>query len=169
LPRSLCRTGAALLPLRLAGRRDGLHLRRVPDDAAAFDATLAAVDYRSPWDRLVPRSFHGALDLAAVFADVIVGANEDDSGRGLALVLPVPLAGRLSAATTRPGSWRAGSRAARPLRAEPDLPRLAPRPAHQLALPSPSAPVTRGAFAVAAPPRRAGGPPRAIVDDVMTT
>src|SRR5436190_3587923 len=61
--------------------------------APSFDAALGAVDYRAPWDRLVTAfKFHGQLDLAAVLADLVVGAERRRAAARPSLVLPVPLA-----------------------------------------------------------------------------
>ena len=76
-----------------------------------------------------------------------------------------------SAATTRPGSWRAGVARRLDLAAEPELLLRLRETAHQLALPlAERAGNVRGAFAVE-PRRRAElrGRHVAIVDDVMTT
>src|SRR5664279_3028875 len=63
-----------------------------------YDAAVAAVDYRPPWDRLVTAfTFHGAIDLAPVFADAIVAAAQRRAAPRPSLLMPVPLA---------PGRWR---------------------------------------------------------------
>jgi predicted amidophosphoribosyltransferase len=123
--------------------------------APPFDAALAAVDYRPPWDRLVTAfKFHGALDLAAVFANAIVGAKRwRERGYNQAWELARRVARRLD------------------LVAEPELLLRLRETAHQLALPlAERAGNVRGAFAVE-PRRRAElrGRHVAIVDDVMTT
>ena len=139
-----------------------------------YDAALAAVDYRPPWDRLVTGfKFHGAIDLASVFADAIVAAEQRRAAPRPSLLLPVPLA---------PGRWRergynqaweltrrvAGRLA---IAAEPALLLRLRETAHQLALPlAERAGNVRGAFAIE--PRRRGelaGRHVAVVDDVMTT
>ena len=142
--------------------------------APPFDAALAAVDYRPPWDRLVTAfKFHGALDLAAVFADAIVGAERRRAAARPALVLPVPLAPARGRERGYNQAWELARRVARRLDlvAEPDLLLRVRETAHQLALPlAERAGNVRGAFAVE-PRRRAElrGRHVAIVDDVMTT
>jgi ComF family protein len=142
--------------------------------APPFDAALAAVDYRPPWDRLVTAfKFHGALDLAAVFADAIVGAERRRAAPRPALVLPVPLGAARWRERGYNQAWELARRVARRLDlvAEPDLLLRLRETAHQLALPfSERAGNVRGAFAVE-PRRRAElrGRHVAVVDDVMTT
>ena len=142
--------------------------------APPFDAALAAVDYRPPWDRLVTAfKFHGALDLAAVFADAIVGAERRRAAARPALVLPVPLAAARGRDRGYNQAWELARRVARRLDlvAEPDLLLRLRETAHQLALPlAERAGNVRGAFAVE-PRRRAElrGRHVAVVDDVMTT
>jgi len=142
--------------------------------APPFDAALAAVDYRPPWDRLVTAfKFHGALDLAAVFADAIVGAERRRAAARPALVLPVPLAAARGRDRGYNQAWELARRVARRLDlvAEPDLLLRLRETAHQLALPLVErAGNVRGAFAVE-PRRRAElrGRHVAVVDDVMTT
>ncbi len=139
-----------------------------------FDAALAAVDYRAPWDRLVTAfKFHGALDLAAVFADAVVEAERRRAAPRPSLVLPVPLARARWRERGYNQAWELARRVARRLDlvAEPDLLLRVRETAHQLALPlADRAGNVRGAFAVE-PRRRAElrGRHIAIVDDVMTT
>jgi ComF family protein len=139
-----------------------------------FDATLAALDYRPPWDRLVSAfKFHGALDLAAVFAEAIVGAERKRAGPRPSLVLPVPLAAARWRERGYNQAWELARRIARRLdiAADPDLLLRLRETAHQLALPlAERAANVRGAFAVE-PRRRAElrGRHVAVVDDVMTT
>ena len=142
--------------------------------APPFDAALAAVDYRPPWDRLVTAfKFHGALDLAAVFADAIVGAECRRAAARPALVLPVPLAAARGRDRGYNQAWELARRVARRLDlvAEAELLLRLRETAHQLALPlAERAGNVRGAFAVE-PRRRAElrGRHVAVVDDVMTT
>jgi len=140
-----------------------------------FDAALAAVDYRAPWDRLVTAfKFHGALDLAAVFAEAIVVAERRRAAATRpSLVLPVPLAAARWRERGYNQAWELARRVARRLgvRAEPELLLRLRETAHQLALPlADRAGNVRAAFAVE--PRRRGelrDRHVAIVDDVMTT
>ena len=141
----------------------------------AFDAALAAVDYAAPWDRLVTAfKFHGALELAPLFAEAVVDAERATrrrSPRSRCCPFRSRRRGCASAATTRPGSWRDGSRAASRVSAEPQLLLRIRETAHQLALPPAArAGNVRGAFAVE-PRRRVeiAGRRIAVVDDVMTT
>ena len=142
--------------------------------APPFDAALAAVDYRPPWDRLVTAfKFHGALDLAAVFAEAIVGAERRRAAPKPSLVLPVPLGAARGRERGYNQAWELARRVARrlDLAAEPDLLLRVRETAHQLALPlAERAGNVRGAFAVE-PRRRAElrGRHVAVVDDVMTT
>jgi ComF family protein len=139
-----------------------------------FDAALAAVDYRAPWDRLVTAfKFHGALDLAAVFADAIVGAERRRAAARPSHLIPVPLAPARWRERGYNQAWELTRRVALRLgiRAEPELLLRVRDTAHQLALPlAERAGNVRGAFAVE-PRRRAELRDRhvAIVDDVMTT
>lgn len=139
-----------------------------------FDAVLAAVDYRALWDRMVAAfKFHGALDLAAVFADAIVDAERRRAAPRPSLVVPVPLAGARWRERGYNQAWELARRVARRLglAAEPELLLRLRETAHQLALPlAERAANVRGAFAVE-PGRRAElrGRHVAVVDDVMTT
>ena len=143
-------------------------------NAPPFDAALAAVDYRPPWDRLVTAfKFHGALDLAAVFTDAIVGAERRRAAPRPALLLPVPLGAARWRERGYNQAWELARRVARRLDlvAEPELLLRVRETAHQLALPlAERAGNVRGAFAVE-PRRRAElrGRHVAVVDDVMTT
>lgn len=140
----------------------------------SFDAALAAVDYRPPWDRLVTAfKFHGALDLAAAFAAAIVAAERQRATPRPSLVLPVPLAAARWRERGYNQAWELARRVARRLdiAAEPELLLRLRETAHQLALPlADRAGNVRGAFAVE-PRRRAEliGRHVAVVDDVMTT
>ena len=142
--------------------------------APPFDAALAAVDYRPPWDRLVTAfKFHGALDLAAAFADAIVGAERRRAAPRPELLLPVPLALARWRERGYNQAWELARRVARRLDlvAEPELLLRVRETAHQLGLPlAERAGNVRGAFAIE-PRRRAElrGRRVAIVDDVMTT
>ena len=139
-----------------------------------FDAALAAVDYRAPWDRLVAAfKFHGGLDLAASFAAAIVAAEARRAAPRPSLLLPVPLApGRLRERGYNQ-AWELARRVGRTIgiAAEPMLLLRVRETAHQLALPLDArAGNVRGAFAVE--PRRRGelaGRHVAVVDDVLTT
>ena len=158
------------LPLVAAASVCGTCLTSPPP----FDAALAAVDYRPPWDRLVTAfKFHGALDLAVVFADAIVGAERRRAAPRPTLVLPVPLAAARWRERGYNQAWELARRVARRLGldAEPELVLRLRETAHQLALPlAERAGNVRGAFAVE-PRRRAElrGRHVAVVDDVMTT
>jgi ComF family protein len=143
--------------------------------APPFDAALAVVDYRPLWERLVTAfKFHGGLDLAAAFADAIVGAARRRAIPRPALLLPVPLGATRWRERGYNQAWELARRVARRLGvvAEPELLLLRVREtAHQLALPpAERAGNVHGAFAVE-PRRRAElhGRHVASVDDVMTT
>jgi len=85
-------------------------------NAPPFDAALAAVDYRPPWDRLVTAfKFHGALDLAAVFADAIVGAERRRAAARPSLVLPAPLGAARGRERGYNQAWELARRLARRL------------------------------------------------------
>jgi ComF family protein len=167
-PLSRCRRCA--LPLVATASICGSCLTTAPP----FDAAIAAVDYRAPWDRLVSAfKFHGQLDLAAVLADLVVGAERRRAAPRPSLVLPVPLAAARWRERGYNQAWELARRVARRLGivAEPDLLLRVRETAHQLELPlSARADNVRGAFAVE--PRRRDelrGRHVAIVDDVMTT
>ncbi len=140
----------------------------------AFDAAVACVDYRAPWDQLIADfKFHDALDLAAVFAASMAAAAIASVAPLPQLVLPIPLAaGRLRERGYNQ-AWELARRVARRLDLAADahlLLRMRETP-HQLALPPEQrAGNVRGAFAVE-PRRRAelAGRRVALVDDVMTT
>ena len=158
-------------------RRDGL--RRLPGRPAAVRrGRWPRVDYGFPWDRADRRASSSttALDLAAALAGLLVDARRDARGRRPPTCsLPVPLeprSGCASAATTRPGSWPAGSRGgcALPGRCRRCCCACATRRTSSRCRPT-SAPPT-----CAAPSRssRAGarelqGRDVTLVDDVMTT
>jgi ComF family protein len=139
-----------------------------------YAATLAAIDYRAPWDRLLTAfKFHGALDLAAVFAAMVADAEMRRGSRRPTLLLPVPLAASRLRERGYNQAWelarRIGARLG--IDAEPALLVRLRETAHQLDLPPAArASNVRGAFAVE--PRRRGELAArhiAIVDDVMTT
>ncbi len=137
-----------------------------------FDATWAALDYRFPWDGLIPSlKFHDAIDLAPALAAQLADALRDAPRPEL--LLPVPLSDERLRQRGYNQSWEV----ARRLSARLDVPsdarlllRVKDTP-HQLsqALDRRSANV-RGAFAVE-PLRRAelAGRHVAVIDDVMTT
>ena len=139
-----------------------------------FDAALAALDYRAPWDRLVTAfKFHDALDLAAPFARAIAAAERERAAPRPSLVVPVPLAPTRLRSRGYNQAWEIARRVARMLdiAADPALLLRVRDTVHQLALP----PLARagnvaGAFAVE-PSRRGelAGRDVAVVDDVMTT
>jgi ComF family protein len=158
------------LPIAAGVRVCGACLTAPP----AFDAARAAIDYGEPWDRLVTAfKFHGALDLAGLFAAMLVHAASEAGADGIELVLPVPLAAERLRERGYNQAWELARRAARRLAiaADPHLLLRIRATAHQLALPPEArAGNVRGAFAVE-PRRRAEivGRRVAIVDDVMTT
>jgi len=139
-----------------------------------FDAALAAVDYRAPWDGLVTAfKFHDALELAPTFAAAIVGAERRRGATRPSLVLPVPLAAARLLTRGYNQAWEIARRLARMLQlaADPALLLRLGETEHQLALPLRArAGNVAGAFAVE-PRRRAelAGRHVAVVDDVMTT
>ena len=167
VPRCRC----CALPLDAPVEVCGTCVTRAPP----FDAALAAVDYRPPWDRLVTAfKFHGALDLAAVFADAIVGAERRRAAPRPALVLAVPLGAARWRERGYNQAWELARRVARriDLAADPNLLLRVRETAHQLALPlAERAANVRGVRGRAAPPRRAElrGRHVGVVDDVMRT
>ncbi len=139
-----------------------------------FAASLAAVAYEPPWDRLVARfKFNDGLDLSGALADRLLAAWRL-GGRPLPdLVLPVPLAAARLRERGYNQAWELARRVARGLRVPADA-RLLQRSrdtAHQLDLPLPRrAANVRGAFIVdARRAHRLAGRRLALVDDVMTT
>ena len=136
-----------------------------------FDAAIAAIDYRYPWDRLLARfKFAAALDLAPALAARLDAALERAGEAPPDLLLPVPL----SRARAQQRGFNQAWEIARRLRTRGAsielLLRVKDTP-HQLALPCEQREANvRDAFAVE--PRHAArlrGADVAIVDDVMTT
>ena len=159
------------LPVPRAAEVCGACVAGPPD----FDAAFARVDYGFPWDRLIAAfKFHGALDLAPVFAEAIVEARRETSpGEPPPLLLPVPLSDARLRERGFNQAWELARRVARRIEAQAEA-RLLLRirdTAHQLALPPDErAGNVRGAFAVE--PQRIGelrGRAVALIDDVMTT
>ncbi len=147
----------------------------------AFDAALAAVDYAWPWDRLVTRfKFHGAFELAALFANDLVDVvrSRDDADAGGTpdqpdLLLPVPLAPLRLAERGANQAWQITRRLAATLGIAADpalLVRIRETP-HQLDLPlAERAGNVRAAFALdPLGADRVHGRHVAVIDDVMTT
>ena len=140
----------------------------------AYDAALAAVEYAAPWDRLVTAfKFHGALELAPLFAQALGDAEARRASPRPDLVVPVPLAPARLRERGYNQAWELARRVARRLgvRAEAQWLLRIRETAHQLALPPTArAGMVHGAFAVE-PRRRAevAGRRIAVVDDVMTT
>lgn len=139
-----------------------------------FDAAVACVDYGFPWDHLITRfKFHGALDLAPVFARAVADAWADPDAAAPDIVLPVPSSPARLRERGYDQAWELARRIARRVgcKAEPTLLRRVRHTAHQIALPpGERAGNVSGAFAVE--PRRTGevrGRSIAVVDDVMTT
>ncbi len=137
-----------------------------------FDAAVARVDYRRPWDQVVAAfKFHDALDLAGALAsglaDAVGTAGDVDA------VVPVPLAAARLRERGYNQAWELARRVASRLGAPADAGLLVRirETTHQLDLPHEArAGNVRGAFAVE-PMRRADvhGRRIAVVDDVMTT
>ncbi len=133
-----------------------------------FERTIAALDYAAPWSALIARfKFHGAVELAPLFAGLLREAVRDHPAPEL--LLPAPLSETRLRERGFNQSWeiarRLGPRAdARLLLRIRDTP-------HQVDLPlERRAPNVRAAFAVE--PLRRGeiaGRSVVLVDDVMTT
>jgi len=144
-------------------------------EAPAFDAVLAAVPYAAPWDRLVTAfKFHDALDLAPVFADLLLAAHAATPHvPAPSLLLPVPLDSARLRERGYNQAWELARRLARRWRiaAEPNLLLRVRETPHQLALaPERRVANVRGAFAIE--PLRlheVRGRAVTVVDDVMTT
>ncbi len=139
-----------------------------------FDATLAALDYGHPWDRLIGQfKFHAALDLALPLAQSLADAWRASGRPRPDRLLPVPLAAPRLRERGYNQSWQIVRPLSRLLACPADarlLLRIRDTP-HQLAFPvEQRAANVRAAFAVE-PARRAGlqGQRVAVVDDVMTT
>ena len=105
---------AALPALRACRCRAGVeHLRRLPADAAAVRRRLrrASTTPIRGTGLIAAFKFHGALDLAPVFADADRRAPCAERARRAPTLAAAGAARRrsgcASAATTRPGSWRA--------------------------------------------------------------
>jgi len=164
------RCARCALPLAAPATTCGACVREPPP----FDAALAAVDYRAPWDRLVTAfKFHDAVDLALPFARAIVAAERARAAPRPSLILPVPLAPTRLRTRGYNQAWEIARRVGRLLgiAADPALLLRLRETVHQLALP----PLARagnvaGAFAVEPRRRRElAGKSVAIVDDVMTS
>jgi ComF family protein len=159
------------LPVPAAVAVCGACIAAPPD----FDAAFARVDYGFPWDRLIADfKFHGALDLAPVFAQAIVETQQEAAARASPLlIVPVPLSEARLRERGYNQAWELARRVARRIDGRADahlLLRIRDTP-HQLALP-PAAREgnVRDAFAVE--PRRIAvlrGRAVAVIDDVMTT
>jgi ComF family protein len=90
-----------------------LDCRRDPPPQAA---TLAALDYGFPWDRLVSAfKYHGAIDLAAPLADLLADAVRSAQLERAACVLPVPLGPRRLRERGYNQAWEIARRVARTL------------------------------------------------------
>lgn len=139
-----------------------------------YRATLAAVTYGYPWDRLIAAfKFHAALDLAPAFADLLLHAHRRRDGAAPSLLLAVPLSAERLRERGYNQAWEIARRLARALRCATDpalLLRIKDTP-HQLAFPPDRrAANVRSAFAIE--PRRAAelrGRHVTLVDDVMTS
>lgn len=142
-----------------------------------FECTMAAFDYRFPWDRLITRlKFAPDLSLLPALADRLSEHlhrdHRIDAGR-IDLVLPMPLAaGRLRERGFNQ-AWEVARRVARDLglQSDPDaLLRWRDTP-HQIGLHHDERTANlRGAFLIAPGARhRLQGRRVALVDDVMTT
>lgn len=148
----------------------GACLRRPP----SVVRTIAALDYRSPWNGLIAGfKFHRRPGLAALFAQRLQEAVMAQGVQPDCIVLPVPLSQARLRERGYNQAWEVARRLARSLhlRADPlSLLRIIDTP-HQVGLPRDErlANVAR-AFAVD-PLRRAqvAGRAVALVDDVMTT
>lgn len=139
-----------------------------------FDASLAAVDYAFPWDRLIARfKFKGALDLTACLADRLAEAHRQTGAPAPDLILPVPLSTERLVERGYNQSWELARHLAGRLGSRAEgrwLVRLRDT-AHQLDLPPEEREANvSGAFAVEPGRRREiAGRDITLVDDVMTT
>jgi ComF family protein len=163
------RCSRCALPLARAGAPCGACLRAAPP----FEASVAAVDYRYPWDRLLARlKFSAALDLAPALASLLDAARRRIDAPPPELLVPVPLA----RARLRERGFNQAWEIARRLpvasaSARPDLLLRVKDTEHQPGLVREQREANVGdAFAVE--PRHAArlrGADVAIVDDVMTS
>jgi ComF family protein len=88
-----------------------LECRREPPPQAA---TVAALDYAFPWDRLIGAfKYHGAIDLAAPFAGLLADAVRRAQLEPAACVLPVPLGPRRLRERGYNQAWEIARRVAR--------------------------------------------------------
>jgi ComF family protein len=139
-----------------------------------YEAAVAAVDYRFPWDGLIARfKFQQALDLAPMFASLLEQALRHADTPQPTLVLPVPLGRERLRERGYNQAWELARRLGRRLGCESDarfLLRTVDTP-HQLSLPRDKrAANVRGSFALdARHAARLRGRSIALVDDVMTT
>lgn len=171
LARRVVRCGRCALPAAGTARACGTCLRSPPPFAAA----VCAVDYAFPWDRMIlDLKFHRRVELSKPLGATLVAAlHAQDAGRGVELVLPVPLSPARLAERGYNQAWEIARRVAGNLQ----LPAHAgwlQRPidgAHQADLPRDArANNLRGAFMVHPQDQpRIAGLHIALVDDVMTT
>lgn len=138
--------------------------------APPFEAAVAAVDYRYPWDRLLARfKFDAALDLAPALASLLDAAQQRVAAPAPDLLLPVPLARSRSRQRGFNQAWEIARRL--PGTARTGLLLRVKDTPHQIALPREQREANvRDAFAIE--PRHAPllrGADVAIVDDVMTS
>ena len=143
-------------------------------DPPPFTASVAAVDYRPPWDGLITHfKFHAALDLAPVLAALLLAAIKRSPGPHPSVVVPVPLSRHRLRERGYNQAWELAQRIGRELHCPTDanlLLRVKDSP-HQLALAREKRVANvRDAFALE--PMRlseARGRSVALVDDVMTS
>lgn len=163
----LPRLDAALCPRCALASPGGAVCGRCLTHPPPYDATIAALAYRFPADVLVQAlKFRGELALAALLGDLLASRA---SGKGVDLLVPVPLAPR----RLRERGYNQALEIARRVAAVAGL-RLAPEACRRtretseqmgLALDERERNV-RGAFDC---PQLVGGATVAVVDDVMTT
>jgi ComF family protein len=163
----LPRLDAALCPRCALASPGGAACGRCLTRPPPFDATVAALAYRFPADVLVQAlKFRGELALAPLLGDLLA---RRVSGKGVDLLVPVPLAPR----RLRERGYNQALEVARRVAAVAGL-RLAPEACRRtretseqmgLALDEREGNV-RGAFDC---PQLVGGATVAVVDDVMTT
>jgi ComF family protein len=167
-PRPRCQRCA--LPVGVASARCGGCLGEEP----AYAASVVAVDYDFPWDRLVAAfKFQGRVELAGAMGLALAAAVERTTLPRPALVLPVPLAPARLAERGYNQAWALAQSTARAL-GLPAQGHWLQRPAdtaHQTGLTRAARQANLARAFMVDPTRRPAlaGQTVALVDDVMTT
>jgi ComF family protein len=167
-PRPRCVRCALLLPVRVERCAECLR------DDPPFTSTVAAVDYRFPWNELVDHfKSHDALDRADAVAELMLEAIRRGGARAPDVVVPVPSSRERARERGYNPAWELARRVARQLGlpTRPDaLRRIVHTPPQRGSTRAERMRNLRGVFDVS-PASRSWLHDRsvALVDDVMTT